>query len=83
MNKKLTVKTESSRTVCCVLSDSEPYENQLMEVLSIHAGYGLTVDFDKESVAVRDYRTNETLGTFKVLSFEDTDEPICLNWQEI
>lgn len=83
MNKRLTVKNEFGNVVYCVLSGAEPYQQQLIEVLSVNAGYGLTVDLDKESVAVRDYRTNETLGTFKVLSFEDTDEEICLNWQEI
>ena len=83
MNKRLTVKNEFGKVVYCVLSGAEPYDKQLMEVLSVHAGYGLTVDFDEESVVVRDYRTNETLGTSKVLSFEDTDEEICLNWQEI
>lgn len=83
MNKRLTVKNEFGNVVYCVLSGAEPYQQQLIEVLSVNAGYGLTVDLDKESVAVRDYRTNEALGTFKVLSFEDTDEEICLNWQEI
>lgn len=83
MNKRLTVKNEFGNVVYCVLSGAEPYQQQLIEVLSVNAGYGLTVDLDKESVAVRDYRTNETLGTFTVLSFEDTDEEICLNWQEI
>ena len=83
MNKRLTVKNEFGNVVYCVLSGAEPYQQQLIEVLSVNAGYGLTVDFDEESVAVRDYRTNETLGTFKVLSFEDTDEEIRLNWQEI
>ena len=43
---------------------------------------GYSVVFRKDSVDVRDYRTNETVGTFEILSFADTDENVVLDWRE-
>lgn len=82
MNKKLTVKNEFGKTVYCILSDTKSYESQMMEVLSLQQGCGYTVDFRNDFVYVKDYRTNETVGTFEVLSFNDTSEDVILNWQE-
>ncbi len=82
MNKRLTVKNEFGKVVYCVLSGDEPYEKQMMEVLSLHAGYGYTVDLNNDHVKVKDYRTNETIGTFEILSFVDTDEKVVLDWLE-
>lgn len=82
MNKKLTVKNEFGKIVSCVLSSEEVFEKQMMEVLSLQAGYGFTVDFGKEFVKVVDYRTNETVGRFEILSFVDTEEAVALNWNE-
>ncbi len=81
MNKKLIVKNEFKKIVYCVLSDEKPYTEQLMEVLSLQAGCGFTVDFGKEKLRVIDYRTNETVGTFEIISFTDTQESVVLNWQ--
>lgn len=81
MNKKLIVKNEFQKIVYCVLSDAEPYKEQLMNVLAIHAGCGYTVDFGKEKLRVLDCRTNETVGTFEIISFEDTKEEVVLNWK--
>lgn len=82
MNKKLTVKNEFGKTVYCILSDTESYENQMMSVLSLQQGCGYTIDFKEDFVYVKDYRTDETVGTFEVLSFEDTTENIVLDWKE-
>ena len=82
MNKRLTVKNEFGKVVYCVLSGDEPFEEQMMEVLALHAGGGFAVDFNKDSVKVKDYRTNETVGTFEILSFVDTDEKVVLDWLE-
>lgn len=82
MNKKLTVKNEFGKIVYCILSDTKSFDSQMMEVLSLHQGCGYTVDFGEDFVYVKDYRSNETVGTFKVLSFEDTVENTVLNWQE-
>jgi len=82
MNKKLTVKNEFGKIVSCVLSSEEAFEKQMIDVLSLHAGCGFTVDFGKEFVKVIDYRTNETVGRFEILSFVDTEEEVVLNWLE-
>lgn len=81
MNKKLTVRNKFGETVSCVLSDKESFEKQMMEVLSLQAGSGFSVEFKKDSVMVKDYYTNETVGTFEILSFVETDESVDLNWQ--
>lgn len=82
MNKKLTVKNKFGEIVSCVLSDKESFEKQMMDVLSLHAGCGFSVDFKKDAVVVKDYYTNETVGTFEILSFAETDESVVLNWQK-
>ena len=81
MNKKLTVRNEFGETVFCVLSNKESFEKQMMDVLSLHSGCGFSVDFKNDSVVVKDYFTNETVGTFEILSFVETDESVILNWQ--
>ena len=81
MNKKLIVKNEFQKTVYCVLSDEKPYKEQLMIVLSLNAGCGYTVAYLDDKFLVKDYRTNETVGTFHIISFTDTQEDVVLNWQ--
>ena len=82
VNKRLTVKNKFGKTVYCVLSDAEPFEKHMMDVLALQAGCGFSVVFRKDSVDVRDYRTNETVGTFEILSFAYTDENVVLDWRE-
>lgn len=80
MNKKLTVKNTFGKTVYCVLSESQPFKEQLMEVLSLREGYGYTVEYDENHVSVKDVRTNETVGKFIILSLADTEEEVSLQW---
>ena len=80
MNKKLTVMTPRGNVAYCVLSQSEDYEKQLEALFDIH-GHGLCVVFDKKCVKVRDYFCDETVGTFKVISFEDCEDDVVLSWQ--
>ena len=80
MNKKLTVKNTFGKTVYCVLSETKPFKEQLMEVLSLHEGYGYTVEYDENHVSVKDVRTNETVGKFIILSLADTEEEVSLQW---
>ena len=82
MNKKLTVRNKFGEIVSCVLSDNESFEKQMMDVLSIRAGCGFSVEFKNDSVVVKDYYTNETVGTFEILSFTETDDSVALNWQK-
>ncbi len=81
MNKKLTVKNQFDQNVYCVLSDTQPYAQQLSEVLSVHPGRGFTVEFDEKTVKLVDYFAGETVATFEVLSFVDTDEDVFFYWK--
>ncbi len=80
MNKKLTVLTPRENVAYCVLSASEDYEKQLEKLFNIN-GHGLCVVFDQKTVKVRDYFSDETMGTFEVLSFEDCEDDVVLSWQ--
>lgn len=82
MNKKLTVRNAFGEIVSCVLPDKQSFEQQMMDVLSLHAGCGFSVDFKTNSVVVQDYYTNETVGTFEIISFVETDESVVLHWQK-
>ena len=80
MNKKLTVLTPRGNVAYCVLSPSKDYEKQLEELFDIH-GHGLCVVFDKKTLKVRDYFCDETMATFEVLSFEDSEDEVVLKWK--
>mgnify|MGYP004463252505 CR=1 FL=1 len=82
MNKKLTVMNKFGESVYCILSDCEALETQMMEVLNLKPGQGFSVSFLKEFVEVNDYYSNETVGSFQILSFVDTDETVDLNWKK-
>lgn len=82
MNKKLTVLSPRGNTLCCVLSSAESYEKQLERLLDIH-GQGICAVFDGKTLKVRDYYADETMGTFEVISFTDTDEDVRLEWQSL
>ena len=82
MNKKLTVMNKFGESVYCILSDCEALETQMMEVLNLHPGQGFSVTFGKDLVEVNDYYSNETVGSFQIVSFTDTDETVDLNWKK-
>ena len=82
MNKKLTVINKFGESVYCILSEYETLEKQMMEVLNLHPGQGFSVTFGKDLVEVNDYYSNETVGSFQIVSFTDTDENVNLNWKK-
>jgi hypothetical protein len=82
VNKKLTVLSPRENILCCVLSNEESYEKQLERLLDIH-GHGICAVFDGKTLKVRDYYVDETMATFEVISFTDTDEDVCLEWRRV
>ena len=78
MNKKLTVMTAHG-TAYCVLDGSKDYEKQLDKLFGFN-GHGLCALFDGQSVRAFDYFCQETMHSFPVISFEDTDEEVVLKW---
>ena len=82
MNTKLTVKAQNGKTLRCVLSNDANLENQLEKMLHADGG-GLCVRIEYGEIRVVDYFHNETVGAFKILSKEDTEETVSLKWTEI
>ncbi len=81
-NTKLTVKNKFGKIVYCVLNEQSTYEEQLEEVLSLHPGHGFSVSIGAKTIQVRDYFAGETVGEFEIISYERTDLPQTLYWEE-
>lgn len=80
MNKRVTVKDKFGRTLHCVLAGEGSMEEQMMQVLGLRAGGGFCVDIWKNMLDVRDCFVGETVGTFRILSINNTEEDVNLNW---
>ena len=83
MNTKLTVKAENERILYCILNKDEDMESQLGEMLLNANGRGIGVYLEEKSIRVVDYFHAETIFSFAIISFEDTEEPVSLKWTEI
>lgn len=82
MNKRVTVKDKFGRTLHCVLDGEGSMEEQMMQVLGLRAGGGFCVDIWEDMLDVRDYFVGETVGTYRILSINNTDEDVKLGWIE-
>lgn len=80
MNKKVTVKDKFGRTLHCVLAGEGSMEEQMMHVLGLRAGGRFCVDIWENILDVRDCFVGETVGTFRILSINNTEEDVNLNW---
>lgn len=74
MNKKLVLKKENGDIVYCVLSGEAYEDDELKKVFGIEPGYGLTAAKYSDKVCVENYFRGDTVATFPIVSFEDTDE---------
>ena len=83
MNKKMVVKNALGKVVYCVLSSEEDYEEQLKEVFGIVPGQGFTIEIWGKEIRYIDYFHGETRAKFDILSMEDTELPVELNWKNI
>ena len=80
MNKKITVQN-GNKVRYCVLSDKEPFDNQLNDWYfgSDRLG-GMGVVVYSETIKIMDVYHQEPLAVFKILSIEDTEEDVLLAW---
>ena len=74
MNKKLILKNDKGETVYCVLNGEADETEELLRVFSIEKGYGLTVEKWSDAVKIVNYFRADTVASFPVVSFEDTEE---------
>ena len=83
MNKKLTVLNGNESTLTAVLDGSADYEDQLYSIFRMSKRGGEGVDFDEKEIRLIDIFHQEVMYRFKILSYEDCDEPISLCWTKI
>ena len=81
MNKKITVTNDNQEQLFCVVSAEQDLEEQMREVLGVTPGYGMSVDIYPDKIKLVDYFHGDTRATFSILSMEDTNDPVCLNWK--
>lgn len=80
MNRKYTVYSEHKTTLSCVVDASRDIKPQLEEVLMIKRGSGIGLRLSEREIELIDYFGNSSMASFKILSAEDTDEPVSLKW---
>ncbi len=83
MNKKLVFKNNLGKVVYCVLNTTDDMKSQLETIFAIQKGYGFTVDFDEKHIHIVDYFHGETRASFDVISFEDTNEDVNYQMNEL
>ncbi len=81
MNKKLTVINDSGKRLFCIVSSDKDLEEQMKDVLGVTPGYGMTVEVTETQVRLVDYFHGDTRAAFTIVSMEDTDEDVYLNWK--
>ncbi len=81
MNRKVTVVNGDGKTLWCVVSSTEDLEQQMKDVLGVMPGYGMSVDVRSDEIRLVDYFHGDTRASFRIVSIEDTNEPICLHWK--
>ena len=82
MNQKITARKEDGKLVCCILSGDESLEEQLNIVYfdSPNPKHGMCVCFDGSEIAIVDYYHAERVSAIKVVSIEDTESDLRLEW---
>ena len=81
MNQKVTVVNDDGKRLFCVVSAQEDLEAQMKDVLGVTPGYGMTVEVCGDKIRLVDYFHGDTRATFTIVSREDTDQPVNLNWK--
>jgi len=82
MNKKFTVITEHKTKAYCVVDTNVDLCDQLLEVMDIRKGTGFCVKLTDETIELVDYFNASSCAEFKIVSVEETDEPISLKWEK-
>ncbi|MBQ4321409.1 MAG: hypothetical protein IJC35_04140 [Oscillospiraceae bacterium] len=78
MNKKLLFRNAHGKTVFCVLSGEKDHNEQLCAVFGFEKGRGYAAELWQNEVRIVDYFHGDTVASFPVLSFEETDLPVSL-----
>lgn len=82
MNKKITVKNYLGILQYCVLDGNKDFEQQLNEWYFHGDTKDYGVNFSEQKIAVIDYHAWEERGSFPIVSIEDTDMEVALEWIE-
>lgn len=85
MNKRITVKNNGGKTLCCILDGSKDFEKQFNLWLcgDENPRNGICVRIEEDEVALVDYYHDERITTFNVISIEDTENEPQLKWIEL
>ena len=82
MNKKITVRREDGKIFYCILAGDKNLQEQfnIWYFNEANPRHGLCVEFDGKTVDVLDYFHAEKITSFEVVTMEDTDEKVTLEW---
>lgn len=83
MNKKITVQRQDGKVVSCVISPHLKSGSQLNQVMGFSEGDSFFVDFDEKVIRIVSSVDWQEWGRLSVISVEDTEEAVDLQWKNV
>ena len=83
MNRKITVRTHRGDLRSFILDPAQDIPQQLATVHRGQIGHGITYQMTETEIQTIDYFCGEVMFAHKILSVEDTREPVSLKWTTI
>lgn len=80
MNQKITIKTEAGDISYFIIDPHQAIDKQLATLHGGEIGHGITYRLTKTQVQMVDYFCDSVIGAHEILSVEDTDEAVSLQW---
>ena len=80
---RIILENDDRKQFCCILQKASDYTEQFEKVWDVKKGYGFSVECYADRVELRDYFAGETRATFRIMSMEETDEPVSYRLQKI
>ena len=83
MNPKITVRTQCGEICYCIIDPAQNVDSQLAQLHGQTVGHGITFRMTETQIQQVDYYCNDVMGSHQILTVEETDEPISLQWNPI
>ena len=80
MNQKITVRTHSGELRSFIIDPTRDIPGQLAKVHNSSVGHGITYEMTDTQIQTIDYFCGEVMFAHQILSVEDTDAPVSLQW---
>ena len=83
MNKKITVRTHNGKICYFVIDPAKNISQQLAQVHGGSEGHGISYEMTETEIQTVDYYCNCVMFAHQILSVEETEEAVSLQWNPI